>query len=68
MLIVGAGSSGLAATVAAKDLGLKYVTLEASAFANTFVTMMKGKLLLAEPELIPKKSRVWFQECKNEEQ
>lgn len=67
VLIVGSGSSGLAATVAAKDLGLKYVTIESAAFANTFVTMTKGKLLLAEPENVEKKSRVWFEECLKEE-
>lgn len=67
LVIVGSGSSGLAASVAAEDLGLTYLTLEASAFANTFVTMMKGKLLLAEPEDIENKSRVWFEECKKEE-
>jgi thioredoxin reductase/ferredoxin len=67
LVIVGSGSSGFAATVAAKDLGLKYLTLEASDFANTFVTMMKGKLLLAEPDDVENKSRVWFEECRKEE-
>ncbi len=67
VLIVGSGSSGLAAAVAAKDLGLKYVVIEAAAFANTFVTMTKHKLLLAEPLTVKKKSRVWFEECEKEE-
>ena len=67
LVIVGSGSSGLAATVAAKDRGLRTVTLEAAAFANTFVTMTKGKLLLAEPTDIGLRSRVWFEECTKEE-
>lgn len=67
VLIVGSGSSGLAASVAAKDKGLSYLTLEAAAFANTFVTMTKGKLLLAEPVDVPLRSRVWFEECHKEE-
>ena len=67
LLIVGSGSSGLAASVRAQDLGLKYITIEAAAFANTFVTMMKGKLLLAEPDSLEKTSRVWFEECKKED-
>lgn len=67
VVIVGSGSSGLAATVAAKDLGLRCLTLEAASFANTFVTMTKGKLLLAEPADVPKRSRVFFEECRKEE-
>jgi len=67
VLIVGSGSAGLAATVHAKDRGLRSVTLEAAAFANTVHTMMKGKLLLAEPEGIPLEGRVWFEECRKEE-
>jgi NosR/NirI family transcriptional regulator, nitrous oxide reductase regulator len=67
IVIVGSGSSGLGATVAAADLGLSYVTLEADKFANTFVTMTKGKLLLAEPNEVKKESRVWFEECTKEE-
>lgn len=67
VVIVGSGSSGFAATVEARDQGLRSVTLEAAAFANTFVTMMKGKFLFAEPHDIPNKSRVWFEECKKEE-
>ena len=67
VVIIGAGSSGLAATVAAADLNLRYVTLDASASANTFVTMMKGKWLFAEPLDVESRSRVWFEECTKEE-
>jgi len=67
VVIIGAGSSGLAATVAAADLNLRYVTLDAAAFANTFVTMMKGKWLFAEPLDVESRSRVWFEECTKEE-
>lgn len=67
LVIVGSGSSGLAATVAARDLGLSAVTLEAARFANTFVTMTKGKVLFAEPEGVPLRSRVWFEECTREQ-
>ena len=67
LVIVGSGSSGLAATVAAKDMGLSHVTLEAAAFANTFVTMMKGKWLFAEPLDVESRSRVWFEECTKED-
>jgi thioredoxin reductase/Pyruvate/2-oxoacid:ferredoxin oxidoreductase delta subunit len=66
LVIVGSGSSGLAATLAAKDRGLRTVTLEAANFANTFVTMTKGKVLFAEPEDIALRSRVWFEESTRE--
>ncbi len=67
LVIVGAGSSGLAATAAARKIGLRSVTIDAAALANTFVTMMKGKLLLAEPEEVVNRSSVWFEECRKEE-
>ncbi len=67
LVIIGSGSSGFAAAVAARDAGLRAVVLEAARFANTFVTMTKGKVLYAEPEDVPLRSRVWFEECTREE-
>ncbi len=67
LVIVGSGSSGFAATLAAHELGLSYVTLEAAALANTFVTMMKGKWLFAEPEDVENRSHAWFEECTKED-
>lgn len=66
VVIVGSGSSGFGATMHAHELGLRYVTLEAAAFANTFVTMTKGKWLFAEPDDVPNKSLAWFEECTKE--
>jgi hypothetical protein len=43
LVIVGTGSSGFAATLHAHEMGLTYVTVDAAAFANTFVTMTKDK-------------------------
>ena len=67
VVIVGSGSSGYAATLHAHKLGLKYVTLEAAAFANTFVTMTKGKWLFAEPVDVKNRSYGWFEECTKED-
>ncbi|MFQ5653247.1 MAG: NAD(P)-binding domain-containing protein [Planctomycetota bacterium] len=67
LVVVGAGSAGLAATVAAHDLGLSHVTLEASSFASTIVNMTRGKLLLAEPIAESNRTRIWFEECTREE-
>lgn len=67
VVVVGSGSSGFALAVAAKDLGLSVVVVEAARFANTFVTMTRGKVLFAEPLDVPLVSRVWFEECTREE-
>ncbi len=66
LVIVGSGSSGFGATLRAHELGLKYVTIEAAAFANTFVTMTKGKWLFAEPLDVENRSHAWFEECTKE--
>ena len=66
VVIVGAGSAGFAATLHAQRLGLAYVTLDAAAFANTFVTMTKGKWLFAEPLDVDNRSFAWFEECTKE--
>jgi NosR/NirI family nitrous oxide reductase transcriptional regulator len=67
LVIVGSGSSGFSATLHAHELGLSYVTLEAAAFANTFVTMTKGKWLFAEPDDVENRSYGWFEECTKED-
>ncbi|MEL7370207.1 MAG: NAD(P)-binding domain-containing protein, partial [Myxococcota bacterium] len=67
VLIVGAGASGLGAAARAKELGLRAVTVDANHTAETVYTMTKGKLLLAEPESVPLKSSMWFEECTKEE-
>ncbi|MHC4812120.1 MAG: NAD(P)-binding domain-containing protein [Planctomycetota bacterium] len=67
LVIIGAGSSGLGAAVAAQDLGLSAVVLEANHLAETVYTMTKGKLIFAEPEDVEKKGRIWFEECTREE-
>jgi len=66
LVIVGTGSSGFAATLHAHEMGLSYVTVDAAAFANTFVTMTKGKWLFAEPDDVENRSLAWFEECTKE--
>ncbi len=67
LLIVGAGPAGLGALCRAKELGLKAICIEANHIGETVYNMMKGKLLLAEPETLANKSSMWFQECEREE-
>jgi thioredoxin reductase/ferredoxin len=67
LLIVGAGSSGLAAAMRAHELGLRYVVLESERVAMTVVNMYKGKLLFAEPDGVPNRSSMWFEESTREQ-
>lgn len=66
LIIVGAGSAGLGAAAAAKQLGLKAVVIDAQHLAETVYTMTRGKLIYAEPEGVPKKGSLWFEECTRE--
>lgn len=67
LFIVGAGAAGLGAAARAKEKGLSAVTVDANHVAETVFTMTKGKVLFAEPESVPSKSSLWFEECKKEE-
>ena len=66
-VIVGAGAAGLGAAAHAKSLGMKAVVIEANHVAETVFTMMKGKILFAEPETVPLQGDMWFEECTKEE-
>ena len=67
VLIVGAGSSGLGAADQCEQLGLSYVVIEQQRTAQLIRGFTKGKPLFAEPETVPLKSRLWFEECSKEE-
>ena len=67
VVIVGAGSSGLGAAMRAHELGMRYVVLESDRIATTVHNMYKGKILFAEPDVVPNRSGMWFEECTREE-
>lgn len=67
VVIVGAGSSGLALALRAHELGLRYLLLESERIAMTVENMYRGKILFAEPEGAPNRSNLWFEECTREE-
>jgi thioredoxin reductase/ferredoxin len=67
LVIVGAGASGLAAAMRAHELRMRYQVLEAEEIATTVVNMYRGKVLFAEPEGVPNRSGMWFEECTREE-
>jgi NosR/NirI family nitrous oxide reductase transcriptional regulator len=67
LVIVGAGGAGLAAALAAKDMGLKYLVIEQKVPGNTIESFFKGKEIYAEPETLPNKSRLWVKDSIKEE-
>lgn len=67
LVIIGAGAAGLSAAMAAHENGMRYVVLESALPANTIRDFFKGKKLFAEPEEVPVKGKLWFEECSREE-
>ncbi len=67
VLIVGAGASGLAAAMRAKELGVSCRVLEANIIAHTVVNMYAGKRLFAEPLSVKNRSSLWFDACTREQ-
>jgi len=67
LVIVGAGGAGLAAALAAKDMGLRYLVIEQKIPGNTIESFFKGKEIFAEPEALPNRSRLWVEHSVKEE-
>ena len=54
VVIIGAGPAGIAATLAAKHLGLRYITLEQEdTFGGTTLHYPRGKLIMTAPMDLP---------------
>ncbi|MDZ7644662.1 MAG: cyclic nucleotide-binding domain-containing protein [Woeseiaceae bacterium] len=61
LAIVGGGPAGLSAAARARQRGLRYCLLEASAaHANTIQRYQKGKHVMAEPGVVPLRSDIRF--------
>ena len=59
--IIGAGPAGISAATHAAELGISHILLEASSHpANTIRKYQKGKLVMAEPAILPLRSAVAF--------
>jgi thioredoxin reductase/Fe-S-cluster-containing dehydrogenase component/CRP-like cAMP-binding protein len=67
--IVGAGPAGIAAASQAARRGISHVLLERTRLANTIVRYQKGKLVMAEPPVLPLQPelRVRFEAASREE-
>ncbi len=53
VVIVGAGPAGISASLAAKEAGLSYVTLEQEAMGGTITHYPKGKVVMTSPAELP---------------
>jgi thioredoxin reductase (NADPH) len=67
VLIVGAGPAGLAASLAAKKLGLKYQTIEQDSLGGAVFQYPRGKLVMTAPVELPLIGKVHFRNTSKEE-
>ena len=67
VLIVGAGPAGLAASLAAKKLGLSYLTVEQEALGGAVFQYPRGKLVMTAPVELPLIGKVQFRNTSKEE-
>ncbi|MGW8323848.1 MAG: NAD(P)-binding domain-containing protein, partial [Thermodesulfobacteriota bacterium] len=67
LLIVGGGGAGLAAALAAQEMGLRTLLVEQKHPGNTISSFFKGKEIFAEPEALPNRSRLWVEHSYKEE-
>jgi thioredoxin reductase (NADPH) len=67
VLVVGAGPAGLAASLAAKKLGLSYQALEQDALGGAVFQYPRGKLVMTAPVELPIVGKVQFRNTSKEE-
>src|SRR5450432_648691 len=67
VLIVGAGPAGLAASLAAKKLGLSYQTVEQDSLGGAVFQYPRGKLVMTAPVVLPIVGKVQFRNTSKEE-
>jgi thioredoxin reductase (NADPH) len=67
VLIVGAGPAGLAASLAAKKMGLSYQTVEQDALGGAVFQYPRGKLVMTAPVELPIIGKVQFRNTSKEE-
>ena len=66
VLIIGAGPAGLAASLAAKKLGLSYQTVEQEALGGAVFQYPRGKLVMTAPVDLPIIGKVQFRNTSKE--
>lgn len=66
VIIVGAGPAGFAATLAAKEQKLNYLTLEQDSLGGTVFNFPRGKVVMTAPALLPMVGKVKIKETSKE--
>jgi len=66
VLIVGAGPSGIAASLAAQEKGLRYMTIEQERLGGTVANFPRGKLVMTAPATLPLVGEFRFKETSKE--
>jgi thioredoxin reductase (NADPH) len=66
VLIVGAGPAGIAATLAAQEKNLKYLTIDQESLGGTVFMYPRGKIVMTQPVDLPLYGRMKFNETSKE--
>lgn len=66
LVIVGAGPAGISASLAAKELGLRAVTLEQAGVGGTVAQYPRGKVVVARPVELPLHGRIKYRKVRKE--
>lgn len=67
LIVVGAGPAGISATLTAKKLGLKCLTLEQDTLGGTVFTFPRSKIVMTSPMDLPLYGKVKFYETSKKE-
>ena len=67
VIIIGAGPAGFAASLAAMERGLRYLTIEQDSLGGTVAHFPRGKLVMTQPATLPIVGQVNFRETSKEE-
>jgi thioredoxin reductase (NADPH) len=67
VVIVGAGPAGIAASLAAMDKKLRFVTLEQDSFGGTVSHYPRGKIVMTAPANLPVVGKMHFKETTKED-
>lgn len=67
VVIVGAGPAGIAATLAATERGLRYLTIEQDVLGGTIAHFPRSKLVMTAPAMLPIAGRMAFREVSKEQ-
>ncbi len=67
LVIVGAGPAGLSASLAAKEKGLRFRTLDQETLGGTVAHFPRGKLVMTRPVTLPLVGKVKFTEISKEQ-